>query len=51
MIRYFLCSISPNNNFNEKLSTLLAEFPSVDIAAMGFNQDWKNEELWKQNPN
>lgn len=51
MIRYFLCSISPNNNFNEELSTLLAEFPSVDIAAMGFNQDWKNEELWKQIPN
>lgn len=47
IIRYFLSSISPNNNFNEKLSGLLADFPSIDIAAMGFTYDWKNEKLWK----
>ena len=47
IIRYFLSSVSPNNNFNEKLSGLLADFPTVDIAAMGFTLDWKNEKLWK----
>jgi len=47
IIRYFLSSISPNNNFNEKLLELLTNFPSVDIAAMGFNKEWKNEDLWK----
>lgn len=47
IIRYFLSSISPNNNFNEKLLGLLTNFPSVDIAAMGFNKEWKNEDLWK----
>lgn len=47
IIRYFLSSISPNNNFNEKLLELLTNFPSVDIAAMGFNKEWENEDLWK----
>lgn len=48
IIRYFLASVSPDNNFNEKLSGLLACFPSIDIAAMGFSRDWENEDLWKQ---
>lgn len=46
MLRYFLSSVSPNNNFNEKLSGLLADFPSIDITAMGFPVDWKDEDLW-----
>ncbi|MEQ2888859.1 Abi family protein [Bacteroides ovatus] len=48
IIRYFLSSVSPNNNFNEKLSSLLTNFPSIDITAMGFNRDWEKETLWKQ---
>lgn len=47
IIRYFLSSVSPNNNFNEKLSELLSDFPTVDIAAMGFTLDWENEKLWR----
>lgn len=47
IIRYFLASVSPNNNFNQKLSNLLADFPSIDITAMGFCQNWKEESLWK----
>lgn len=47
IIRYFLSSVSPNNNFGEKISGLLTDFPSVDISAMGFTDDWKCEELWK----
>ena len=35
IIRYFLSSISPNNNFNEKVTNLLQTFPSIDITAMG----------------
>lgn len=46
MLRYFLSSVSPNNNFNEQLSGLLADFPSIDIAAMGFPVDWKDKDLW-----
>lgn len=47
IIRYLLSSVSPSNNFNEKLSELLADFPSIDITAMGFTHNWENEELWK----
>ena len=28
-------------------SRFLKEHPNVDIAAMGFPKDWKNEPLWK----
>lgn len=47
IIRYFLTSVSPNNNFNERLSELLADNPSVDIVAMGFGRNWQEECLWK----
>lgn len=47
MIRYLLSSISPSNNFNEKLSELMDVFPSIDIEAMGFSRDWKSNALWK----
>ena len=46
IIRYFLASVSPNNNFNEKIVDLLALFPSIDIAAMGFCRSWQRECLW-----
>lgn len=47
VIRYFLSSVSPNNNFNEKVDDLLACFPTIDIEAMGFPKNWRNEHLWK----
>lgn len=47
IIRYFLSSISPNNNFNDKLSKLFVDFPSIDPVAMGCEDDWENEEFWK----
>ena len=47
IIRYFLSAVSQNNNFNEKVTNLLADFPSVDIVAMGFYNDWQDEHFWK----
>ena len=46
IIRYFLTSVSPNNNFSEKIIKLLSEFPTIDIAAMGFLKKWRDEKLW-----
>ncbi len=46
IIRYLLTSVSPNNNFNEKIAGLLARFPSIDIAAMGFDYNWNHTALW-----
>jgi abortive infection bacteriophage resistance protein len=47
IIRYLLFSVSPNNTFTQKLLSLLAEYPTIDIRAMGFPADWRNESLWK----
>jgi len=47
IIKYLLFTVSPNNRFTQKLESLLAEYPTVDIRAMGFPAGWKNEPLWK----
>lgn len=47
MIRYFLYTVSPNNNFKDKLKTLLAAYPNIDTAAMGFPSGWESEDIWK----
>ena len=47
IIKYLLFTVSPNNRFTQKLKTLLAEYPTVDIRAMGFPADWQSEPIWK----
>jgi abortive infection bacteriophage resistance protein len=46
IIKYLLFTVSPNNRFTEKLKSLLAEYPTIDVKAMGFPADWQNESLW-----
>ena len=46
MIRYLLFTISPDNNFKDKLQNLIEKYPTVDIAAVGFPIDWIEEPLW-----
>jgi len=48
IIKYLLFTVSPNNRFKEKLKSLLTEYPTVDIRAMGFPVDWENESLWNK---
>jgi abortive infection bacteriophage resistance protein len=47
IIKYLLFTVSPDNTFTEKLKSLLAEFPTIDIKAMGFPADWYAEPLWQ----
>ena len=47
IIKYFLNVISPQNDMRNKLQKLLADYPSIDIAAMGFPRDWELEPLWQ----
>lgn len=47
IIKYFLDIITPANDFKAKINALLADFPEIDINAMGFNPDWGNEPLWQ----
>ena len=46
-IVYWLDSMERGDNFRVRLNVLLNKYPSVDVAAMGFPQDWENEPLWK----
>lgn len=46
IIKYFLNVISPQNDMTDKLKSLLAAYPDVDTAAMGFPQGWEAEPLW-----
>jgi abortive infection bacteriophage resistance protein len=47
IIKYLLFTVSPNNTFTQKLESLLTEYPTIDIQAMGFPADWQSEPLWK----
>ena len=47
IIKYFLNIISPSNDMKTKIDTLLANFPDVDLAAMGFPCGWESEPLWQ----
>ncbi len=47
-----LCGLSldafrPDNNFKQKLKTLLSEYSLVDVTAMGFPKMWSKEPIWK----
>ena len=46
-MHYLLQTISPDNRFQQRLEQLLTTYPNIDIAAMGFPTDWKNEALWQ----
>jgi len=48
IIKYLLFTVSPNNTFTNKLKSLFALFPSIDIKSMGFPIDWEKEPLWSQ---
>ena len=46
IIKYFLNIISPNNDLKAKIDKLFADYPNIDVAAMGFPKGWENEPLW-----
>lgn len=50
VFQYLEDAIHPENTFRMQLQSLLARYPMVDVRAMGFPLDWKQEELWKQEP-
>lgn len=47
IVRYFLDTISPNNDMLAKLRWLFVEFPEIDLRAMGFPDGWELEPLWR----
>ena len=47
-IKYFINIIAPTNDMTGKIIRLLAEYPNIDISAMGFSANWNQEEVWQQ---
>lgn len=48
VVVYFLRIINPSSQFVYKLNKLLSNYPSVDLAPMGFPIDWENEILFTE---
>ena len=46
VMAYWLDSMEYKKDFKDALAFLLAKYPSVDIAAMGFPKQWQDEPLW-----
>ena len=46
-ILFLLNIIIPNNHFKTKLNNLLTDYPDISLTQMGFPENWKNEQLWK----
>ncbi|GJM35120.1 MAG: CAAX amino protease [Saprospiraceae bacterium] len=44
---YLVQTISPRNHFKKRLKALLEKYPNIDIKAMGFSVDWKEEPMWQ----
>ena len=48
IIKYFLNIISPGNDMRDKMQALFAEYPEVDLGALGFpSGNWQDEPLWR----
>lgn len=47
VMKYLLNIIHPDNQFAERLSTMLRKYPNVDPNALGLKPGWNNEPLWK----
>ncbi len=45
MIDYFLSKISPDNSWRKDIAVLIKKY-KVDVARMGFPQNWENDKFW-----
>jgi hypothetical protein len=45
-MKYLLDVCSPGHHFFPKLRELFIKYPNVDLKAVGFPVNWKEEPLW-----
>lgn len=50
MLAYLLDEISPRSQWRAHLLALLGQHPKVDLAAMGFPEDWRLSAIWEHKP-
>lgn len=46
IIKHFIDIIRPANTFKSDLLRLLAQYPMIDTASMGFPREWTSEPIW-----
>lgn len=46
-MKYLLQTISPNNHFTQRFEALFTKYPNVDLAALGFPNDWNTQPVWQ----
>ena len=46
MVNYLLQTVNPNTSFKDRLKGLLKEY-KPKISAMGFPENWENEQMWR----
>jgi len=51
IILYLLNSIDESNSMQSDFKSLLAKYPNIDPAAMGFPPNWEQEPLWNDSRN
>lgn len=47
ILNHLMRQVSPHTSWDTRLHELLAEFPEVDLRAMGFPQDWHQDPFWQ----
>ena len=47
MVIYMLNTVNPKHSFIVRFKKLLAEYPNIDVKAMGFPVNWENDPLWR----
>ncbi len=47
IIKYLLYTVSPKNTFKVKITHLLESYPTIDTKALGFQDNWLEQPLWK----
>ncbi|SDE49542.1 Abi family protein [Cellulophaga baltica] len=48
IVQYLLNIINPKNNFKENLDELFDKYPNIDLKAMDYTSNWREETLWSQ---
>jgi abortive infection bacteriophage resistance protein len=50
VLHYLLRQVAPQSQWRQRWESLLAIYPEIPIAAMGFHANWKDSPLWKAPP-
>lgn len=50
MLAYMLDIVSPRSQWRPNLLSVLGQHPKVDLAAMGFPDNWRDSRIWETRP-